>query len=143
MWKDRILVILCGIFFPVSAGVAIAENGAVEGKVQIDANSFRCITEMTKVRQFYVDNLLGNLDATLAVANSTTGGTYPSGSVIQLVPGDVMVKRDHGFNAVTSDLEFIELYVSRVGTQIRKKGFAEGVNRFVGTCFGCHIQARP
>ena len=143
MWKDRILVILCGIFFPVSAGVAIAENGAVEGKVQIDANSFRCITEMTKVRQFYVDNLLGNLDATLAVANSTTGGTYPSGSVIQLVPGEVMVKRDQGFNAVTNDWEFFELDVSRDATQIRKRGFAEVVNRFGGNCFGCHIQAHP
>jgi hypothetical protein len=31
---------------------------------------------MTHVRQFYVDNLLGNLDATLAVANSATGGKY-------------------------------------------------------------------
>jgi len=142
-WKDRVPAILCGIFFLVSAGVVTAENGAVEGKVQIDEKSFRCITQMTKVRQFYVDNLLGNLDATLAVANSATGGTYPSGSVIQLVPGEVMVKRDHGFNAATNDWEFFELDVSRDGTQIRKRGFAEVVNRFGGNCFGCHIQARP
>jgi hypothetical protein len=45
---------------------------------------------MTHVRQFYVDNLLGNLDATLAVANSATGGTYPAGTVIQLVPTEAM-----------------------------------------------------
>ena len=63
---------------------------------------------MTHVRQFYVENLLGNLDATLAVANSATGGTYPPGSVIQLVPGEAMVKRDKGFNAVTRDWEFFE-----------------------------------
>jgi hypothetical protein len=66
--------VLCGMVFSLSVGVASAEDSAVQGKGQIDAKSFRCITEMTHVRQFYVDNLLGNLDATLAVANSTTGG---------------------------------------------------------------------
>jgi hypothetical protein len=68
----------------------------MEGKIHVDAKSFRCMTEMTKVRQFYVDNLLGNLDATLAIANSTTCGKYPPGSVIQLVPTEVMVKRETG-----------------------------------------------
>ena len=143
MWKDRIAAISCGILFLLSAGAGTAEHGAAESNLHIDANSFRCITKMTKVRQFYVDNLLGNLDATLAVANSATGGTYPSGSVIQLVPGEAMVKRDQGFNAVTNDWEFFELDVSRDATQIRKRGFAEVVNRFGGNCFGCHIQAHP
>jgi len=67
--------ILCGIVFLLSASVCSARDGAVEGTDHIDAKSFRCLTEMTHVRQFYVDNLLGNLDATLAVANSATGGT--------------------------------------------------------------------
>jgi hypothetical protein len=58
---------------------------------------------MTHLRQFYVDNVLGNLDATLAVANSATGGTYPPGTVIQLVPTEAMVKRAKGFNPVTHD----------------------------------------
>ena len=113
------------------------------GKGEIDAKSFRCIIDMTHVRQFYVDNLLGNLDATLAVTNSATGGTYPQGLVIQLIPGEAMVKRDKGFNPVTHDWEFFEPDVSKDGTQIRKRGFAEVVNRFGGNCFGCHIQARP
>jgi hypothetical protein len=78
--KNYLPAILCGIF-SISAGVCSAEDSAVQGKGQIDAKSFRCITEMTHVRQFYVDNLLGNLDATLAVANSATGGTYPPGSL--------------------------------------------------------------
>jgi hypothetical protein len=122
--------ILCGIVLLLSVGVGSAEDGAVQGKGQIDAKSFRCITEMTHVRQFYVDNLLGNLDSTLAVANSATGGTYPPGSVIRLVPTEAMVKRDKGFNAVTHDWEFFELDVSKDGTEIRKRGFAEVVNRF-------------
>jgi hypothetical protein len=70
--KNHLRAILCGILFLLSAGVGRAQDSAVKDTVHIDAKSFRCITEMTHVRQFYVDNLLGNLDATLAVANSTT-----------------------------------------------------------------------
>jgi hypothetical protein len=33
--------------------------------------------------------------------------------------------------------------VSRDGTQIRKRGFADVVNRFGGNCFACHVAARP
>jgi hypothetical protein len=139
--KNHLPAILCGIVLLLSAGVGSAEDSADNGR--IDAKSFRCITEMTHVRQFYVDNLLRNLEATLAVANSATGGTYPPGSVIQLVPTEAMVKRDKGFNPVTHDWEFFELDVSKDGTEIRKRGFAEVVNRFGGNCFGCHIQARP
>jgi hypothetical protein len=135
--------IVCGILFLLWAGQSTAEDSAVEGKVHADAKSFRCITEMTHVRHFYVDNLLGNLDATLTVVNSATGGTYPAGSVIQLVPGEAMVKQAKGFSPVTHDWEFFELDVSKDGTQIRKRGFADVVNRFGGNCFGCHIQARP
>src|SRR5262249_2270387 len=111
--------ILCGIIFFLPADVGRAEDSADKG--HIDAKSFRCITEMTHVRQFYVDNLLGNLDATLAVANSTTGGAYPPGTIIQLIPTEAMVKRDKGFNPVTHDWEFFELDVSKDGTEIRKR----------------------
>jgi hypothetical protein len=98
---------------------------------------------MTPVRQFYVDNLNGQLAATVAAANSPTGAVYPPGSVIQLIPGEAMVKRDKGFNAATRDWEFFELDVSKGGTQIRKRGFADVVNRFGGNCFACHVAARP
>jgi hypothetical protein len=59
-------IIVFGIVALLSAGVGSAEYSADKGG--IDAKSFRCITEMTHVRQFYVDNVLGNLDATLVVA---------------------------------------------------------------------------
>ena len=100
MTRNQVPAILCGVALLLSAGLVSAQN--------IDAKSFRRITKMTHVRQFYVDNLLGNLDATLAVANSATGGTYPADSVIQLILGEAMVKRDKGFNPVTKDWEFFE-----------------------------------
>ena len=127
-----------GVAVLLSVGPGEAADAAV-----IDATSFRCITSMTPVRQFYVDNLRGDLPATLAAANSATGAVYPPGSVIQLIPGEAMVKREKGFNVATRDWEFFELDVSKDGTQIRKRGFADVVNRFGGNCFACHIAARP
>jgi hypothetical protein len=131
--RERASAILCGVVLLLSVGFVNATD--------IDAKSFRCITKMTPVRQFYVDNLQGNLDATLATANSPTGGVYPPGSVIQLIPGEAMVKRDKGFNAATHDWEFFELDLSKDGAQIRKRGTVDVVNRFGGNCFGCHVPA--
>src|SRR5258708_24923625 len=141
--RRLILTILCGVLQFLVANFSAAEDRAVKSIVNVDAKSFRCITKMKSVRQFYVNNLLGNLDATLAVANSPTGGTYPEGSVIQLVPTEVMVKREKGFSPVTKDWEFFELDLSNNGTQIRKSALADVVTRFGGNCFACHIQALP
>jgi hypothetical protein len=132
-----------GIAFLVLTSLAQGAETPASGGLRIDANSFRCIRKMTPVRQFYVDNLRGDLNATLAVANSKTGGVYPPGSLIHLVPTEAMVKHEKGFNAVTHDWEFFELDVSKGGTQIHKRGFADIVNRFRGNCFACHIAARP
>ena len=112
-------------------------------QLDIDATSFRCLDEMTAVRHFFVDNLLGDLDATIAVAESTDGGIYPPGSVLQLVPTEVMVKHRPGWNAATRDWEFFELDVSSEGSSIRNRGFVDVVNRFGGNCFACHVKAEP
>ena len=112
-------------------------------EVQVTADTFRCLNEMTPVRHFFVDNLLGNLEGTLETANSEDGGVYPPGSVVQLVPTEVMVKHGEGWNAATRDWEFFELDVSAEGSSIRNRGFADVVNRFDGNCFACHIKARP
>lgn len=109
----------------------------------ISADSFGCIRDMTPVRGFFVDNLKGDLEATLAVANALDGGVYPPGSVVQLIPSEVMVKRDPGFSPVTKDWEFIELDVSAEGASIRARGFADVNNKFGGNCFACHVKAEP
>ena len=53
----------------VSAAGYDSRADDTEPKVKVGDASFKCITEMAKVRQFYVDNLLGNLVETVAVAN--------------------------------------------------------------------------
>lgn len=110
--------------------------------VIVDENSFSCIRDMTPVRHFYVDNLLGDIEATLEVANDPEGAIYPPGSVVQLVPTEVMVKRESGTFPATGDWEFFELEVDDKGSKIAKRGFVDVKNRFGGNCFSCHVPAR-
>ena len=63
--KERITATLWSVTLLLSPGLGLATD--------IDASSFRCITKMTPVRQFYVDNLQSSLDATLVAANSPRG----------------------------------------------------------------------
>jgi hypothetical protein len=123
----------------VSAPVAPAPP-AIQA-VNITEASFGCIRKMEPVRGFYVANLVGDMEGTLKVARSETGGTYPVGSLVQLVPTEAMVKREAGFNPKTNDWEFFELTVSPTATRINVRGSSEVVNRFGGNCLSCHAPA--
>lgn len=136
---SRYIALMLALIFNSS----IYAQEATTQKLDIDNSTFACLTSMTKVRDFYVDNLLGNLEETIAIANSPTGGKYPPGSVVQLIPGEVMVKLEEGSFPATKDWEFFELEVSKNGSEIKKRGFVDVVNKFGGNCFACHIQARP
>jgi hypothetical protein len=130
-----------------AVGATLLSIGAVfcsaaDKPLTVDAHSFRCMTEMTKVRHFYVDNLLGNVDATVAAANAQNGA-YPPGSVIQLVPVEAMVKLTKGSSPETNDWEFFVLDVSKEGTTIHGRGFASLEGPHGGFCFGCHSNAKP
>jgi hypothetical protein len=126
----------CAVLF---VGPAMAAPAA-PASFPISDSSFKCITEMTHVRHFYVDNLAGNLAGTVKVGQAGTGN-YPVGSVLQLVPTEVMVKREKGFNAATRDWEFFELNISPASSTIHVRGFQDVNNRFGGNCFNCHVKA--
>ena len=136
--RSTLLSLICLPFF-----IAPAAHAAKPAPIPVTDKSFGCISKLTPVRGFFVGNLKGDLPATLKVARSPHGGVYPPGSVVQLVPTEVMVKQPKGFNDLTHDWEFFELSVGKEGSKIRTRGFAETVNRFGGNCFGCHIKAKP
>ena len=94
--------ILCITILVASAAHVSAEDSTSSPKVKVDDNSFKCMLDMTPVRHFYVDNLVGNLEGTVAVAKAGKGD-YPVGSVLQLMPNEVMVKQQKGFNPATRD----------------------------------------
>jgi hypothetical protein len=121
-----------------------ATETTVVEDVAVDADDFKPLADMTAVRGFFVDNVAGDLDATLAVANDPEGGTYPVGTVIQLIPQEAMVKRAPGFDPDANDWEFFTLDVTPAGTMIISRGGSEVVNRFSGTsCAACHSAAEP
>jgi hypothetical protein len=122
------------------AGFANAADNP--GQIKVDDSSFKCITEMTPVKHFYVDNLLGNLEATVKVANAGTGD-YPAGTVLQIMPNEVMVKHDKDFSPATRDWEFFWIDITKEGQKIYTRGFAEVNNRFGLNCFACHVKAKP
>jgi hypothetical protein len=146
---------------PVIAAVAVAcssgdDDGAAAGDADettttaavedfvMEPDDFRNINDMTPVRGFFVDNLLGDLDATLEVANDTEGaGAYPVGTLIQLIPTEAMVKRAPGFDPDSNDWEFFQLTVDAEGTEIVTRGGAEVINQFGGSCADCHVLAEP
>ncbi len=125
----------------------IGQSNSQDNDKQLDVTEglFKCLTEMAKSDSgsFFVDNILGNLEATIEVANSESGGEYPAGSLVSLIPTEVMLKHREGWNEGTNDWEFIELNVSETGSEIIGRGTTDVVNRFGGNCFGCHQLARP
>jgi hypothetical protein len=131
-------------FTASSSSYAVEEktSEAAQTLVTIDEDSFSCMREMSPVRHFYVDNLLGNIEGTLAAANDPEDAIYPAGSVVQLVPTEAMVKREAGTFPATGDWEFFELQVDEKGSKIAKRGFVDVNNRFDGNCFSCHVPAK-
>jgi hypothetical protein len=128
---------------PAASPAAAPAPAPPPAAVEVTEASFRCIRDMTPVRGFFVDNLLGDVAATVAVAESPTGGVYPPGSLVQLIPTEAMVKHQPGYNAETNDWEFIELDVTADGASFMGRGFVDVNNRFGGNCFNCHKAADP
>ncbi len=117
---------------------------SVDGEdLVLEDGDFGCILDWPMVRHFRITNLLGHLDEALAVANSPTGGVYPVGTVIQLIPTEVMVKRGAGFSPATNDWEFIALSVTASSTTVRSRGGVEAVGPLGSSCFGCHSLSAP
>ena len=123
-------IVLGALTFLLIAVSAQAADNASEPQVKVDDTSFKCITDMTPVRHFYVDNLLGNVDGTVTVAKADRGD-YPEGSVLQLMPNEVMIKQQKGFNPDTRDWEFFYIDVDKNGSKIFARGFADVNSRRV------------
>lgn len=145
--KEEIMNIRTGKIFAFTAvsllvGITVQAEAA-ERKVEVTGQSFKCLHQNQKVRNMYIDNILGDLKGTLAVAESGMGGVYPPGTVLQLIPGEAMVKREKGASPETNDWEFFALGVSKDGANIKARGFAEMKSALGGSCLACHSKAKP
>jgi hypothetical protein len=155
--RSRITAVVWASALLLSAPVFVACGGGSQGEgaattsstrprpaedARLRAADFHNVNTMTRVRDHFVTNVRGHLAAALAVARSPHGGTYPVGTILQLVPQEAMVKRAPGFSPSTNDWEFFSLDVSSAGTKILSRGGAQVVNRFGGSCASCHGAAR-
>jgi len=104
-------------------------------------DDFECILNWKKVNRYYITNKLGYEKEAIAVAKSPTGGVFPVGTVIQLVPQEAMVKRKKGWNPKTKDWEFFFLGTKKTGTEIKARGKEDVKNGLGGNCFSCHDKA--
>jgi hypothetical protein len=86
-------------------------------------------------RSYFVANLLGHESEALAVASSATGGSFPVGSIVEIQPSEVMVKRRRGFNAPTNDWEFFGIQFAHDGKT--PQSFTER-GKEETSCFQCH-----
>jgi hypothetical protein len=110
------------------------------------AADFDCLKdgEWTTVGVSRFKNVLGHTAEMLAVANSPDGGTYPVGTIVQLVPTEASVKRAAGFSPQSHDWEFFSLSAAASGTTITTRGGGSSVVNFTGlSCLGCHSKAAP
>jgi len=107
------------------------------------ADDFDCIQDWERVRNIRITNKLGFLEEALALARDPEPGRqYPVGTIIQLFPGEAMVKRGPAFDPENNNWEYFELSVSAEGTSINVRGRDDVINMFGGQCFGCHVDAR-
>ncbi len=109
------------------------DSSLVQKPINVSVEDFGCMLDMQPVRVFFVDNLIDNIEATLKVSRDGVG-EYPAGSVVQLLPTEVMVKHRKGYSPDTQDWEFLELDLSSTEPKIMARGFAEVENRFGGNC---------
>lgn len=123
------------------APVAVADAPGAAEDFEATAADFECVLHWDQVGPYRLTNKLGH-DAK-SVALSPTGGTFPVGTILQIVPTEAMVKRRAGFDAGTKDWEFFALTVSASGTTIDTRGTTNVVNRFGGNCASCHTKAMP
>ena len=134
---------LKALFLVLVSTAFVGQSNSADNSKQIEVpdSAFKCITDLAASGAFFVDNLLGDLDETLSVANSADGGKFPAGSLVTLVPNEIMVKHQEGWNPATNDWEFFLLEVSEEGTTVTARGGVE-VQNPAGSCFGCHQLAR-
>lgn len=119
-------------------GVSLAFQAAAATETVITESSFGCMHTGTKIRKTYIRHAdpAKLKEAVRIFENKVEGVEYPEGTILQLVPNEVMVKAAKKDFPNTNGWEFFLLDVSATGTKIAARGEIAGNPG--GTCLGCH-----
>ena len=151
MMNSRALITACAAFLACVA-ISCGDSASSESSLAAPAepldfeateDDFDCIQDWERVRNIRVTNKLGFLEEALALARDPEKGEqFPVGTIIQLFPGEAMVKRGSEFDPNNNNWEYFELAVTPSGTSINVRGRDEVINMFGGQCFNCHLEAK-
>jgi uncharacterized protein (TIGR00156 family) len=101
--NSYLFVFICWLFISITPMQANANSASIDKNnnttpdtnkaIPVTKDTFICLKKMHSVRGFFVDNILGNADDTISAANQSKGAPYPAGSIVQLIPTEVMIKQ--------------------------------------------------
>jgi hypothetical protein len=109
----------------------------------ITEKSFTCLLDMPKVRNTRIQHADPEKlkEAVLIFQGSQSDKEYPAGTILQLVPGEAMVKHSREAFPKTNGWEFFALKVSAEGTTITDRGDQVLNTSLKKPCLDCHSPA--
>ena len=122
----------------VGLGLSMACNVYAQD-VTVTEKSFGCIRDGTKIRNTYIKNADPEKlkEATRIFKDAVPDTEYPVGTILQILPGEAMVKHPSEKFPITNGWEFFSLHTSEQGTMILGRGDRVS-NRNGVPCMACH-----
>ena len=129
---------LVGLILSLYSAVTLSADSVV-----ITEKSFGCVLDMPKVRNTRIQNPDPEKlkEAIRIFRDSVPGKEYPTGTILQLIPTEAMVKHDRATFPNTNGWEFFALQVSSAGTTIQDRGDKVLNASLKKPCLGCHLPA--
>ena len=109
----------------------------------ITEKNFGCVLDLPKVRNTRIQNPDPEKlkEAIQIFKDSVRDKEYPTGTVLQLIPTEAMVKHDRATLPKTNGWEFFALKVSADGTTIQDRGDKVINASLKKPCLDCHSPA--
>ncbi len=106
----------------------------------ITAKSFGCVLDLPKVRNTRIQNPDPEKlkEAVRIFRDSVPDKQYPTGTILQLIPTEAMVKHDRAAFPNSNGWEFFALQVSADGTVILDRGDKVLNTSLKKPCLDCH-----
>jgi hypothetical protein len=109
----------------------------------ITAKNFGCLLDLPKVRNTRIQNPDPDKlkEATRIFRDGVPNKDYPTGTILQLIPAEAMVKHERAAFPNSNGWEFFALGVSADGTKITDRGDKVLNVFFKKPCLECHSPA--
>src|SRR5580700_11176205 len=127
----------CFVYLVLSLWLAVTLSA---DDLVVNEKSFSCLLDLPKVRNTRIQNTdpAKLREAIRIFRDSVPDQEYPTGTVLQLIPTEAMVKHDRAAFPNTNGWEFFALKVSADGTMIQGRGDKVLNTSLKKPCLDCH-----